>query len=200
MGLGFGCACWWITARSKCSPKTDKSLSPTSYSLREESRACDSTRTAAPPVLLVRSVGPSLQSGDHFMNINAYLLRSTAVAALGGLLFGFDTAVIAGATHQLTEAYQLSPGALGLTVASALWGTILGALFAGIPGDRFGRRDSLRAMAVLYLVSALGCALAWDWYSLVFFRFIGGLGIGGSSVLGPMYIAEIAPARWRGRL
>ena len=134
------------------------------------------------------------------MNINAYLLRSTAVAALGGLLFGFDTAVIAGATHQLTEAYQLSPGALGLTVASALWGTILGALFAGIPGDRFGRRDSLRAMAVLYVISALGCAVAWDWYSLVFFRAIGGLGIGGSSVLGPMYIAEIAPAKWRGRL
>ena len=74
-------------------------------------------------------------------------------------------------------------------------GTILGAMLAGIPGDRFGRRDSLRIMAVLYLISALGCAFAWDWYSLVFFRFIGGLGIGGSSVLGPMYIAEIAPAR-----
>ncbi len=77
---------------------------------------------------------------------------------------------------------------------------MFGAMLAGIPGDRLGRRDSLRIMAVLYLVSALGCAFAWDWYSLVFFRFIGGLGIGGSSVLGPMYIAEIAPARWRGRL
>jgi sugar porter (SP) family MFS transporter len=85
-------------------------------------------------------------------------------------------------------------------VASALWGTILGALFAGIPGDRYGRRDSLRVMAILYVISALGCAFAWDWYSLVFFRLIGGLGIGGSSVLGPMYIAEIAPAKWRGRL
>jgi sugar porter (SP) family MFS transporter len=73
-------------------------------------------------------------------------------------------------------------------------------MFAGVPGDRWGRRDSLRVMAVLYLVSALGCAFAWDWYSLVVFRFIGGLGIGGSSVLGPMYIAEIAPAKWRGRL
>ena len=122
------------------------------------------------------------------------------MAALGGLLFGFDTAVIAGATHALTDAYQLSPAALGLTVASALWGTILGALFAGIPGDRYGRRDSLRVMAILYVISALGCAFAWDWYSLVFFRLIGGLGIGGSSVLGPMYIAEIAPAKWRGRL
>jgi sugar porter (SP) family MFS transporter len=134
------------------------------------------------------------------MKINSSLLRSTGVAALGGLLFGFDTAVIAGATHALIDAYQLSNAALGLTVASALYGTILGALFAGLPGDRYGRRDSLRAMAILYVISALGCAFAWDWYSLVFFRLIGGLGIGGSSVLGPMYIAEIAPAKWRGRL
>jgi MFS transporter, SP family, arabinose:H+ symporter len=134
------------------------------------------------------------------MKINAYLLKSTVVAALGGLLFGFDTAVIAGTTHSLTVVYQLSPGYLGFTVASALWGTILGAMFAGIPGDRYGRRDSLRVMAVLYFISALGCAFAWNWHALVFFRFLGGLGIGGSSVLGPMYIAEIAPAGWRGRL
>jgi len=132
--------------------------------------------------------------------LNSTLIRSTIVAALGGLLFGFDTAVIAGATRALSELFQLSPASLGLTVSSALWGTILGAFFAGVPGDRLGRRDSLRIMAVLYVISALGCAFAWDWYSLVFFRFIGGLGIGGSSVLGPMYIAEIAPARWRGRL
>src|SRR5204863_9901250 len=81
-----------------------------------------------------------------------------------------------------------------------LVGTIVGALLASYPGDRLGRRDSLRIMAVLYFVSAVGCALAWSWTSLVLFRFIGGLGIGGSSVLGPMYIAEIAPAKWRGRL
>ena len=134
------------------------------------------------------------------MTLNAYLVKSTIVAALGGLLFGFDTAVIAGTTHALTETYRLTPGTLGLTVAAALLGTIFGAMLAGIPGDRWGRRDSLRAMAILYLISALGCAFAWDWYSLVTFRFIGGLGIGGSSVLGPMYIAEIAPAKWRGRL
>ena len=134
------------------------------------------------------------------MTLNAYLVKSTIVAALGGLLFGFDTAVIAGTTRALTETYQLSHASLGFTVAAALIGTILGAMFAGIPGDRWGRRDSLRVMAILYLTSALGCAFAWDWNSLVFFRFIGGLGIGGSSVLGPMYIAEIAPARWRGRL
>jgi len=134
------------------------------------------------------------------MKLNAYLLKSAVVAALGGLLFGFDTAVIAGTTRALSETFRLTPGSLGLTVASALWGTILGAMFAGIPGDRYGRRDSLRGLAVLYLVSAVGCALAWDWYSLVFLRFVEGLAIGGSSVLGPMYIAEISPPKWRGRL
>jgi len=134
------------------------------------------------------------------MALNSTLVKSTAVAALGGLLFGFDTAVIAGATGQLTTAFQLTPGGLGLTVSIALWGTVAGALLASIPGDRYGRRDSLRVMAILYLISALGCAFSTNWYVLVFFRFIGGLAIGGSSVLGPMYIAEIAPARWRGRL
>jgi MFS transporter, SP family, arabinose:H+ symporter len=134
------------------------------------------------------------------MGLNGYLVKSTIVAALGGLLFGFDTAVIAGTTSSLSAAYSLSAGSLGFTVASALYGTILGAMLAALPGDRIGRRDSLRIMAVLYFISALGCAFAWDWPSLIFFRFIGGLGIGGSSVLGPMYIAEIAPARWRGRL
>src|SRR5579872_723338 len=134
------------------------------------------------------------------MTLSPSLIKSTVVAALGGLLFGFDTAVIAGTTQALTRTFDLSPSSLGLTVASALVGTILGALLVGIPGDRYGRRDSLRAMAVLYLISALGSAFAWDWYSLVCFRLIGGLGIGGSSVLGPMYIAEIAPAKWRGRL
>src|SRR5437868_440786 len=134
------------------------------------------------------------------MILNSTLLKSTAVAALGGLLFGFDTAVIAGATTPLSRYFDLTPGGLGLTVSIALWGTVVGALTAGFPGDRYGRRNSLRAMAMLYLVSALGCAFAWNWYSLVFFRFLGGLAIGGSSVLGPMYIAEIAPAKWRGRL
>ena len=134
------------------------------------------------------------------MKINSYLLGSTVVAALGGLLFGFDTAVIAGTTSGLRAEYHLNEAALGTTVASALLGTIFGAMLAGIPGDRFGRRDSLRGTAVLYLASALGAAFAWNWHSLLFFRFIGGLGIGASSVLGPMYVAEIAPARWRGRL
>lgn len=134
------------------------------------------------------------------MTLSNLLVRSTIVAALGGLLFGFDTAVISGITDALTRTYELSASGLGLTVASALWGTILGAMLASIPGEKLGRRDSLRAMAILYFISAAGCALAWNWNALVFFRFVGGLGIGGSSVLGPMYIAEISPAKWRGRL
>ncbi len=134
------------------------------------------------------------------MKLNSYLLRSTVVAELGGLLFGFDTAVIAGTTQALTAAYGLTPATLGITVSSALLGTIIGSMLAGIPGDRYGRRDSLRVMAVLYFISALGCAFAWSWTALVLFRVVGGLAIGGSSVLGPMYIAEIAPAKWRGRL
>ena len=134
------------------------------------------------------------------MKLDSHVVRSTVVAALGGLLFGFDTAVIAGTTRALTDTFHLSERALGFTVASALCGTIVGALFAGILGDRKGRRGALQLMGVLYFISAIGCAFSWDWYSLIAFRFIGGLGIGGSSVLGPMYIAEISPARSRGRL
>jgi sugar porter (SP) family MFS transporter len=137
---------------------------------------------------------------DRHRPLNAFLLKSTIIAALGGLLFGFDTAVIAGTTRALSAVFALSPGLLGLTVASALWGTVLGSMFAGAPSDRYGRRACLRALAVLYVLTALGCALAWNWYAFVFFRLLGGLAIGGSSVIGPMYIAEIAPAAKRGRL
>ena len=128
--------------------------------------------------------------------LNFYLVKSIIVGALGGLLFGFDTAVIAGTTHQLTVVFALSPRELGLTVSIALWGTVIGSMFAGILGERLGGRESLRILAACYVISALGCAFAWSWPSLLIFRFIGGLGIGGSSVLGPVYIAEIAPARW----
>jgi MFS family permease len=82
------------------------------------------------------------------VKLNSYLLKRTVVAALGGLLFGFDTAVIGGTIQALTETFRLSPAALGMTVSAALWETILGSMLAGIPGDKFGRRDSLRAMAV----------------------------------------------------
>jgi MFS transporter, SP family, arabinose:H+ symporter len=134
------------------------------------------------------------------MKLNSFLLKASIVGGIGGLLFGFDTAVIAGTTHALTEVFGLSARALGFTVSIALWGTVIGSLSAGVLGQRLGGRNALRIMAVLYLVSAIGCALAWDWYSLVIFRFIGGLGIGGSSVLAPVYIAELAPAKLRGRL
>lgn len=134
------------------------------------------------------------------MRMTASLLRSTVVGALGGLLFGFDTVVIAGTTGQLTEVFHLSPRSLGLTVSIALWGTVVGCIMAGPLGQRIGGRNALRIMAVLYIISALGCAFAPTWALLMMFRFIGGLGIGGSSVLGPVYIAELAPAAWRGRL
>jgi MFS transporter, SP family, arabinose:H+ symporter len=131
---------------------------------------------------------------------NFYLVKSIIVGALGGLLFGFDTAVIAGTTHQLTQVFGLSAEQLGFTVSIALWGTVIGAMCAGVLGDRIGGREALRILAAFYVVSALGCAFAWSWPSLLVFRFVGGLGIGGSSVLGPVYIAEIAPAKWRGLL
>lgn len=125
------------------------------------------------------------------MRVTFYLIKSTIVGALGGLLFGFDTAVIAGTTHQLTDIYKLTPTTLGLTVSIALWGTVFGSLLSGALGQRIGGREALRFMAGLYIVSAIGCALAWNWPALICFRFIGGLGIGGSSVLGPVYIAEL---------
>jgi MFS transporter, SP family, arabinose:H+ symporter len=132
--------------------------------------------------------------------MNSYLAKSSIVAALGGLLFGFDTVVISGVTGSLRTQYSLNATEVGWTVAAAILGTILGAAFGGIPGDHYGRRASLRLTAILYLVAALGCAFAFGWWSFVAVRLIGGLGIGASSVLGPMYIAEIAPAKMRGRL
>jgi len=137
------------------------------------------------------------QGQDKFSRL---LLMSTIVAALGGLLFGFDTAVISGTKQALEDIFQLKSFAFGFTVASALIGTIVGSIVVGRPADRFGRRIVLFALGMLYFVSAIGSALAWDWYSFLFFRFIGGIGVGGSSVVSPMYIAEISPARVRGRL
>ncbi|WP_348268058.1 sugar porter family MFS transporter [Edaphobacter paludis] len=134
------------------------------------------------------------------MQITGKLLRSTVVGALGGLLFGFDTVVISGTTGQLQRVFHLTPETLGLTVSIALWGTVLGCIAAGPVGQRFGGRNVLRVLAVLYVVSALGCAFAWSWPALMIARFVGGVAIGGSSVLGPVYIAELAPAEWRGRL
>lgn len=132
--------------------------------------------------------------------MNKYLLKATVVGALGGLLFGFDTAVIAGTTEQLSSVFHLTPWTLGLTVSIGLAGTILGAMTSGVLGQKIGGREALRIMAILYTLSAIGCAFAWNWDALMVSRFIGGVGIGGSSVLGPVYIAELAPAKWRGRM
>lgn len=141
------------------------------------------------------------------MKSNRYLFACVLVAALGGLLFGFDTIVIQGTTDSLRRVFNLGDEVfgmkdfwLGFTVASALIGTVIGSLVAGKPSDIFGRRAVLFAIAVIYFFSSLGCALPLNWYWLLFFRFVGGLGVGGASVVSPMYIAEISPARLRGRL
>src|ERR1017187_10530862 len=165
------------------------------------------------------------RSGSGYLNDNQRILgeefsgcrpRRTAVRIRYGRDLGSDSCLAASiwalrhrqghdcfhssGRHNPGSDVRWHPGILPTrAVETALVGTILGAMFAGIPGDRYGRRGSLRITAVLYLLSALGCAFAFGWYSLVVARFIGGLGIGASSVLGPMYIAEIAPPKQRGR-
>src|SRR5579863_7757740 len=134
------------------------------------------------------------------MQLNSRLLRATISGALAGLLFGFDTVVISGAIDALVHLYGLNPQEKGFTVAIGLVGTVIGALGAGHVGQRLGSRETLRITALLYIASALGCGLSSTWVSFMTFRFIGGLGIGASSVLGPVYIAELAPAKLRGRL
>lgn len=129
-----------------------------------------------------------------------YVLFLSVTAALGGFLFGFDTAVISGAERDIQVIWQLSDWSHGLAVAMALYGTVIGALFGGIPADKFGRKVSLFWIGILYLVSAIGSAMAPDVNTFMFFRFLGGLGVGASSVVAPMYISEIAPAARRGQL
>ena len=121
--------------------------------------------------------------------------------SLAGFLFGFDTAVISGADLRLQALWNTSPLIHGLLVmSSALWGTVLGALFGGIPCDKLGRKNTLIIIGVLYVVSAIGSALANDPYAFSLLRFIGGVGIGISSIAVPAYVSEIAPAKYRGRL
>jgi MFS transporter, SP family, xylose:H+ symportor len=134
------------------------------------------------------------------VKLNRYLLKSALVAAVAGFLFGFDTIVISGVTEMLTTQFGLSDFELGFTVASALIGTIIGSVITGKPSEWFGRKPVLMSLSVLYFASGLGCGLAWSWWSLLAFRFIGGLAIGGASVVSPMYIAEISPPHVRGRL
>ena len=122
------------------------------------------------------------------------------VTALGGFLFGFDTAVISGAEKAIQQLWHLSAVEHGFTISIALIGTVLGAMFGGIPSDKLGRRQTLRWIAVLYLISAVGAALAPAWVPFMLFRFLGGLGVGASSVTAPLYISEISPAHSRGKL
>jgi len=128
------------------------------------------------------------------------VIRYAVVSALGGLLFGFDTAVISGTTTALERVFDLSSTSLGFTVAIALIGTIVGAVIASRPADRLGRRPTLVIIAALYLVSAIGSALANSWVLFLIARFVGGIGVGAASVVSPMYTAEISPAEHRGRL
>lgn len=127
-------------------------------------------------------------------------MRIVAVGGTAGLLFGFDTAVIAGTTQGLTAAFQLTPAMLGLTVSSALWGTLLGAALAGVPGDALGARTCLRGVAGLYVISGLASALAPSLAILIMARVLAGVAVGASSVLAPTYLAEIAPAQRRGAI
>lgn len=143
---------------------------------------------------------PLVKAAKPGARLNGYLIGSTLVAAVGGFLFGFDTVVISGTNEMLVNLFKLTSTELGFTVASALIGTVIGSLISGKPAEIWGRKRVLTLLAVLYFVSAIGCGLAWSWASLLIFRFIGGLAIGGASVVSPMYIAEISPPHARGRL
>ena len=131
---------------------------------------------------------------------NRKVLLWSIVVALGGFLFGFDTAVISGAEQSIQAFWNLTPVEHGLTISIALIGTILGSLLGSIPSDRLGRRGTLIIIAAIYLISSLGSALTHNWVIFLFFRFLGGLGVGASSVTAPVYISEISPAEKRGRL
>jgi sugar porter (SP) family MFS transporter len=134
------------------------------------------------------------------MSPKTYAFFISLTAALGGFLFGFDTAVISGAERAIQEVWKLNDWVHGLAIASALYGTVIGALLGGIPAEKMGRKKSLLWIGLFYFISAVGSGVAWDVTSFTFFRFLGGLGVGASSVVAPMYISEIAPAKRRGLL
>lgn len=129
-----------------------------------------------------------------------YLVFLSVVAALGGFLFGYDTAVISGTIAQVTEQFGLDALQQGWYVGCALIGSIIGVLFAGILSDKFGRKSTMILSAVLFSTSAIGCAVCADFNQLVIYRIIGGVGIGVVSIISPLYISEVAVAQYRGRL
>ena len=133
-------------------------------------------------------------------NSSTKLFLWSITAALAGFLFGFDTVVISGAEQTIQELWDLSPVLHGLAMSMALWGTVLGSLIGSWPTDRFGRKKTLLWIGILYLVSAVWSAMATDVHSFMVARFIGGLGVGISTVAAPLFISEIAPAEKRGRL
>ncbi len=143
--------------------------------------------------------GPSIFDDDEGGG-GSGIIRVASVAALGGLLFGYDSAVINGAVSSIKTAFHVSDALLGFAVASALLGAAAGAMSAGRLADRFGRLRVMKIAAVLFLISALGAGLAPELWTLVFFRVVGGVAIGMASVIAPAYIAETSPARIRGRL
>lgn len=134
------------------------------------------------------------------MNNRYFLYKSAVVASLAGFLFGFDTVVISGAEQTIQKLWELNSALHGLAISMALWGTVLGSLTGGWPAEKFGRKKTLLWIGVLYLVSAFGSAVAPEVYTFMFSRFIGGLGVGISTVAAPMYISEISPPAYRGRL
>ena len=132
--------------------------------------------------------------------MKARIFLWSITSALAGFLFGFDTVVISGAEQKIQSLWNLSPGLHGMAMAAALYGTVLGSLVGGWPTDRFGRKLTLTFVGLLYIISAVGCGFAWDVTSFALARFIGGLGIGISTVTAPLYISEISPPAYRGRL
>jgi len=130
----------------------------------------------------------------------SYPVRIALIAALGGFLFGFETVVISGAEQTLEKLWHLNKFTQGLTVASSIMGTIIGSLLASIPARVYGRKTTLQVISIFFIVAALGCAFVTAWGGFIAFRILGGLAVGASSVIAPMYISEISPAKLRGRL
>jgi SP family arabinose:H+ symporter-like MFS transporter len=162
--------------------------------VRSESRSPRPVNIASP------ADAPGATVAAPPVRLSGRLLTWSVTSALAGFLFGFDTVVISGAEQTIQSLWGLSAGMHGLALGAALYGTVLGSLVGGWPADRFGRKATLTWIGVLYIVSAVGCGVAWNVWVFILARFLGGVGIGISTVAAPLYISEIAPPRHRGRL